>query len=353
MDSAADGVDNRGLPFWIGRTPMATPSANIHAQLLDRRERLAVLVARGDPAPQLEALLRDVDEAVARVTAGTYGVCEACGEAIEPDRLQADPLLRLCLDHLTPTEARALEQDLFLAAKVQQKLLPPSPMVALGWEIAYRYEPLGAVSGDYCDVVRPESLDADLLLLLGDISGKGVAASMLMAHLHASMRTLVGFDLSLLQLIERANRLFCDSTMASHYATLVCARLGVTGTVEICNAGHCPPLLLRDGAVSPIEATGVPIGLFCVRDYAVEMLTLAAGDTLVLYTDGVTEALNEADQPYGEEQLVRLARGLAGEQPDAIVRACVADVARFRGNARRLDDVTVVAVRRTGQAKPF
>ena len=332
---------------------MNPPSGTIRAQLLDRREQLAALVAQGHGGPKLEALLQDVDQAVARVTNGTYGICEACGEAIEPDRLQADPLLRLCLDHLTPAEARALEQDLILAAKVQQKLLPPSPMVALGWEIAYSYEPLGAVSGDYCDVVKPEGVDAGLLLLLGDISGKGVAASMLMAHLHASMRTLVGFDLSLTQLIERANRLFCDSTVASQYATLVGVRLGAAGTVEICNAGHCPPLVLQDHGVRSVPATGVPIGLFCVKDYAVETLTLEAGDTLVFYTDGVTEALNVADQEYGEDRLVRLARGMAHEPPHAIVRACVADVAAFRGGVRRLDDVTVVAVRRTGQARPF
>jgi phosphoserine phosphatase RsbU/P len=332
---------------------MAAPSMDVHAQLLDRREQLAALVDRGHGGEKLEALLRDVDLAVARVRNGTYGICEECGEAIEPDRLRADPLLRLCLDHLTPTEVRALEQDLILAAKVQQKLLPPSPMVALGWEIAYSYEPLGAVSGDYCDVVRPEGLGAGLLLLLGDISGKGVAASMLMAHLHASMRTLVGFDLSLAQLVERANRLFCDSTMANHYATLVGIRLGAAGTVEICNAGHCPPLVVRDSGVTRIPATGVPIGLFCVKDYAVETLTLEAGDTLVLYTDGVTDTLNEADQQYGEERLVGLAGGKAGEPPHAIVRAAVADVAAFRGHARRLDDVTVMAVRRTGQARPF
>jgi sigma-B regulation protein RsbU (phosphoserine phosphatase) len=329
---------------------MNTSSATVHAQLLDRREQLVALVRQGRGGPNLEALLRDVDQAVARVTSGTYGICEACGEAIEPDRLKVDPLLRFCLDHLTPTEARALEQDLTLAARVQQQLLPPASMAALGWEIAYVYEPLGTVSGDYCDVVRPEGLDAGLLLLLGDISGKGVAASMLMAHLHASMRTLVGFNLSLVQLIERANSLFCASTIAGHYATLVGVRLGPAGTVEICNAGHCPPLVLRDRGATPIPATGVPIGLFCAKDYAVETLTLEAGDTLVLYTDGVTEALDHADEEYGEERLVRLARGAAGESPEAIVRALVADVAAFRGGARRLDDVTAMAVRRTGKA---
>jgi sigma-B regulation protein RsbU (phosphoserine phosphatase) len=326
---------------------MDTPSATARAQLLDRRERLAALVDRGQATPRLEALLRDVDQAVEKISAGTYGLCEACHEPIEPDRLEADPLMRLCLDHLTPTEARALERDLELAARVQRTLLPPSSLVAQGWEIAYHYEPLGAVSGDYCDVVRPDRPDAGLLLLLGDISGKGVAASMLMAHLHASMRTLVGFDLSLSQLVERANRLFCDSTMASHYATLVVARLAATGSVEICNAGHNPPLLLRAGEASPVEATGVPIGLFCVKDYAVEVTRLDPGDTLVIYTDGVTDTRDDNDDEYGEARLVSLVRRLADESPQTIVRGCAADLVAFRGRARRLDDATLMVVRRT------
>jgi sigma-B regulation protein RsbU (phosphoserine phosphatase) len=332
---------------------MTASFATIRAQLLDRRERLAALIDQGRGASQLEALLRDVDQAVAKIGAGTYGLCEACHEPIEADRLEADPLLRLCLDHLTPTEARALERDLALASRVQRTLLPPSPLVAQGWEIAYHYEPVGAVSGDYCDVVRPEGPGTEPLLLVGDISGKGVAASMLMAHLHASMRTLVGFDLPITQLIERANRLFCDSTMASHYATLVCARLGATGTVEICNAGHCPPLLLHGGGISPIEATSVPIGLFCVKDYPVEVVTLAPGDALVIYTDGITDTLDDADREYGEARLVDLVRGLAGQSPQAIANACAADTAAFRGRARRFDDATVMVARRTGQARPM
>jgi sigma-B regulation protein RsbU (phosphoserine phosphatase) len=330
---------------------MATPSATVRAQLLDRRDRLAALMSEGHRAPQLEALLRDVDEAVERITAGTYGLCETCHDAIEPDRLEADPLTRYCLDHLTPAEARALERDLALAARVQRTLLPPSPLVAGGWEIAYHYEPLGAVSGDYCDVVRPVGTEAGLLLMLGDISGKGVAASMLMAHLHASMRTLVGFDLPVTQLIERANRIFCESTMAGQYATLVCARLGPEGVVEICNAGHNPPMLLRAGRIVPVQATGVPIGLFCVKDYGVECATLEPGDTIVVYTDGVTEARSDADDEYGEERLVRLLKGLVNASPDVIAKTCAADVAAFRGSAPRLDDVTVMAATRSARVQ--
>jgi phosphoserine phosphatase RsbU/P len=329
---------------------MATPASDVQEQLLLRRNRLEGVMRHGGAGLQLEGLLRDVDDALDRLSHGIYGICETCGDPIEPDRLEADPLVRFCLDHLTVTEARALEQDLDLAGRVQQQLLPPSPMVDLGWELAYQYRPLGAVSGDYCDAIRAADSGEGLVVMLGDISGKGVAASMLMAHLHASLRTLLGFSLPLSQLIQRANRVFCESTMANHYATLVAVRFSPTGTLELCNAGHCPPLHVSGGVAAPIEATGVPVGLFCVKDYGVKTLSMAPGDVLVLYTDGVTEARNPADDEYGEDRLKELVRGVAHESPQAIVDACVADVAAFRGAARRTDDITVMAIRRgTGQ----
>jgi phosphoserine phosphatase RsbU/P len=326
---------------------MATPATDVQAELLLRRGRLETVVRRGHAGPQIETLLHEVDSALERLSNGTYGICETCGDPIEPDRLDADPLVRFCLDHLTPTEARALEQDLDLAGRVQQTLLPPSPMVDLGWELAYQYQPLGPVSGDYCDAFRAPGPEEGLLVLLGDISGKGVAASMLMAHLHASLRTLTGFGLPLPQVVHRANRVFCESTMANHYATLVAARFSPAGTVETCNAGHCPPLLVRGGDVTEVEANGIPIGLFCVRDYSVRTLSLEPGDALVLYTDGVTEARNESDEEYGDERLARLVAGLAGETAQVIVNTCVADVAAFRGAARRNDDLTMMVVRRS------
>ncbi len=328
---------------------MATPATEVQAQLLLRRDRLEDVMRRGGDGVQLEGLLREVDRALERVSNGTYGICETCGDPIESDRLVADPLVRFCIDHLTATEARALEQDLDLAGRVQQTLLPPSLMVDCGWELAYQYQPLGLVSGDYCDAVRAADSGEGLVVMLGDISGKGVAASMLMAHLHASLRTLLGFGLPLPQLIQRANRVFCESTMANHYATLVAARFSDTGTVEICNAGHCPPLHVGGGQVAAIEATGVPVGLFCVKDYGVRTFTMAPGDVLVLYTDGVTEARNLADEEYGKDRLEQLVRRAAREDPQVIVDACVADVAAFRKAARRTDDITVMAIRRNGR----
>jgi sigma-B regulation protein RsbU (phosphoserine phosphatase) len=324
---------------------MATPFSDVHAQLLLRRDRLENVVRQGGAGLQLDGLLREVDQALERVANGSYGRCETCGDAIEADRLEADPLVRFCLDHLTPVEARALEQDLDLAGRVQRTLLPPSLLVDHGWELAYQYQPFGPVSGDYCDALHAPDSEG-LIVLLGDISGKGVAASMLMAHLHASMRTLMGFGLPLHQLIQRANRVFCESTMSNHYATLVAARFTPSGALEVCNAGHCPPLHVRDGRAEAIPATGVPVGLFCVRDYGVRTLSMEPGDVLVLYTDGVTEARNASGEEYGEARLERLVARVSCETPQAIVDACAADVAAFRGAAPRTDDVTVMAIRR-------
>lgn len=325
---------------------MATPAPDMRAQLVERRDRLSNVLQRSGPEVHLESLLHDVDEALGRLDTGTYGLCQTCGDPIEADRLEADPLVRFCIDHLSPTETRALEQDLDLAGRVQQTLLPPALLVDRGWEIAYRYRPLGAVSGDYCDAVRAPDPAGGLVVLLGDISGKGVAASMLMAHLHASMRTLVEFGLPLPQLVARANRVFCDSTMANHYATLVSARFAPSGEVEICNAGHCPPLLVRGANVEPIEATGVPVGLFCVSNFASRSCALDPGDMMVLYTDGITEARNPADEEYGEQRLMTLVRSMASAAPQVIVDTCIAALDTFRAGARRTDDSTVMVIKR-------
>lgn len=325
---------------------MDTTPGDVRAQLLDRRQRVEAVIA-ANPAPQFQDLLNEIDLALGRLAAGTYGLCDACGDPIEPAGLMRNPLARLCIDHLTPSQARELEQDLDLAADVQFQLLPPRHLVDHGWEIAYQYEPRGAVSGDYCDVVRPSGDTGDLVFLLGDISGKGVAASMLMAHLHASIRALVGLGLPLHQVVERANRIFCDSTMANHYATLVCGRLSQSGDGEICNAGHCAPLLVRAGQVTRLESTGVPIGIFCVNEYPVGRFRLAPGDSLVLYTDGVTEARNADDEEYGDDRLAALVGARAGDPPETLVRACLRDLAAFRGRTPRADDITVMVIRRT------
>jgi sigma-B regulation protein RsbU (phosphoserine phosphatase) len=289
-------------------------------------------------------LLDEVDAALGRIAAGTYGLCETCVDPIESERLIADPLTRFCLDHLSAREQRALEQDLELAARIQRGLLPDLSARLDGWELAYHYQPAGPVSGDYCDVIRGE--DGDVYFLVGDVAGKGVAAAMLMSHLSALLRTLVSVGLPLDQLMERASRVFCESTLPTHYATLVCARARPSGAIELGNAGHPPPLVIRaGGAVEPLDATGLPIGLFCSEQFSSHALQLAPGDALLFYTDGCIEAQDAGGDEYGLERLVALARSAARAPAAEIVAGCARDVAAFRGARSAADDLTIMAVR--------
>jgi phosphoserine phosphatase RsbU/P len=311
-------------------------------QLLNRRRRLESAAA-SPAAGDVPRLLEEVDEALRRIDVGMFGLCETCREPVEADRLLADPLTRFCLDHLTPVEQRALEQDLALASRIQRGLLPKSETRYDGWDVAYHYEPAGPVSGDYCDLIYGN--DGALYFALGDVAGKGVAAAMLMSHLSALLRTLISVGMPLEALMERASRVFCESTLPTHYATLVCGRASASGEVEICNAGHPPPLVLREQGITAIDATGLPIGMFSSERFSSRAVHLAPGESLLLYSDGLLEAESPGGAEYGLERLSALAASGVRLAPSAVVDACVRDVIAFRG-AKASDDLTLMAVRK-------
>jgi sigma-B regulation protein RsbU (phosphoserine phosphatase) len=313
--------------------------------LLDRRQKLDVAAAAPGAAPNLDRLIAEVDAALARLESGSYGLCETCHDPIETDRLLADPLVRFCLDHLTPREQRALEQDLELAARIQRELLPQLPFRVDRWEAAYKYEPAGPVSGDYCDLIS--SANGDVHFIVGDVSGKGVAAAMLMAHLHAMFRTLISLELSLADIMERASRLFCESTLPTHYATLVCGRARASGEVEVCNAGHVPPVVVKDGDVQIIAAGGLPLGMFYEERFSTSQLRLSSDDVIVLCSDGVTETENPAGADYGHQRVIEQVRGARDPRPDALLGRCLDDLYGFRAGASQRDDVTLMLVRRS------
>ena len=319
--------------------------ANLRAQLIDRRERLSTAVDHFADTKHLVDLLRQVDSALERMDGGVYGLCDGCQEPIEADRLLADPLLCYCLDHLNAHQRTALQQDLDLAARIQSGLLPQREFHSRHWEACYHYEPAGAVSGDYCELLNPADGDGRLFFSVGDVSGKSVAASLLMAHLHAMLRSLLSAELSLREIVERANRIFCTSAIPSKFATLVCGRAADSGEVEICNAGHCPPVVFPDGGPG-IEATGLPLGLFAGAEYSVRKLTLAPNQGLLLYTDGLTEARNPLDEEFGVERLSTFLRHQSHLPGPELIRSCRQQLSEFVGSAPRTDDITIMLLRR-------
>ena len=317
----------------------------LQSKLEDRRKRLQAAMATPAANTSIEALLTEVDAALERMRDGTFGICEQCHDTVEAERLIADPLVRMCLDHLDEQQRRALEQDLELASGVQRALLPPHDINAGGWKLHYCYEPAGIVSGDYCDVI-PDGASGDVFFALGDVSGKGVAASLLMTQLHGIFRSLVNSNLPLDQLVARVSRLFCESTTAGQYATLVCGRASVSGAVELCNAGHLPVFLLREGEVRSLEAKGMPLGMFGAGTYPSEKVQLKRGESLVSYTDGLTESLDGASNEYGLRRLAQFLNGRDALEPEALTGACLAEVKSFSRGVRQHDDRTILVLRR-------
>jgi sigma-B regulation protein RsbU (phosphoserine phosphatase) len=317
----------------------------VRGDLLSRRERLQDVMEHNH-SEQLHQLLGQVDQALARIQDGTFGVCEVCHDTVEEDRLLHDPLTSVCLGCLTPNQQRALEYDLELAARIQNGLLPASDIAIAGWEVAYHYRPAGVVGGDYCDVI-PDN-HGGLFFIIADVAGKGVAAAMLTANLRAVMRALVPLNLPLQQMLAQANRLFCESKLPMQYATVVVGHSSATGSVELVNAGHLPALLLHGSDVQCFDSNDLPLGMFCDQEFTPVRLQLRPQDTVVLFTDGLSEAENPAGEEYGTQTLRLLLQEMALCCPERVVDACRKHVEQFRAGGTRADDETLLAIQFVG-----
>ena len=289
-------------------------------------------------------LLHEVDAALDRMAAGRYGVCELCHDTVEDERLIADPLVRFCLCELSKKQQDALERDLELAAQIQTRMLPKRDFRCDGWHVAYHYKPVGVVSGDYCDlIVGPGE---QLYFMVGDVSGKGVAASMLMSNLSAIFRALIPLGLPLAELMERANRIFTGSTLPNQFATLICGRAQANGALELCSAGHVPALIVAGDEVHEVESQGLPIGLFAEQKFTSTMCAFAPESSLVLFSDGVSEA-RVADEDYGYARIAAAVMKSAGLAPGEVVANCVRDLDTFVGSELVFDDQTLMVVQKS------
>ena len=235
------------------------------------------------------------------------------------------------------------ERELAAAAHVQRALLPPSTLRWHRWTAAHRYEPLEPVGGDLIDLVPH---DDRLYFVLADVSGKGMAASMLTTYIHAVLRTLIPFGLAVEEIVRRLSALLCASTLSAQYATLVFGYAEPDGQIVMANAGHPPPFVGAPGGEIGLVPTGAAAGMFCDSEYHTTRIQLSPGDTLVLYTDGLTETFGPGGCEYGVERAIRLANESVHASPEELVRKLVEDRDRFaEPTAHRTDDVAVLAIR--------
>ena len=324
-----------------------TKLPDLRSELIDWRERLEATARDSADRVEWNNLLREVAAAIDRLgQKDSYGVCQVCHDEIGAATMRADPLARTCLSCLTPAQLSELEDDLDRAWLIQGELLPKQDLKFNGWGVSYHYEPAGRVSGDYCDLVSTDT--GDLYFLVGDVSGKGVAASLLMTRLHAIFRSLIEVGLSVTDLVQRANHLFADKTMSPYYATLVCGKAAPSGEVEVCNAGHPAPLLVHGDGVTAIPATGLPVGMFCQENYSSTRVTVSKGDRLLLYTDGLSEARNSQDVEYGEGRLLALLGESRELAANVLINRVLDSVREFSSGRPVSDDLTLMAIEMVG-----
>ena len=247
-------------------------------------------------------------------------------------------------------EVQAMEKELQVAKEIQAALLPKALPNIQGVELAAQNIPTKQVGGDYYDVMMLD--EQHLFLGIADVTGKGTPAALLMANLQASIKAYMTafnpetFDLS--KVVGKINNLIYENTPADKFITFFCGILNLqTRTLLSVNAGHNPPLLLKkSGEVRTLTKGGVILGVISTLvPYEVESTSLDSGDTLLLFTDGVTEAMNTAREEFGEERLISLLKSYADKSASTIINTIVEETTRFQPAGEQHDDITLVCLK--------
>jgi len=242
---------------------------------------------------------------------------------------------------------RRLDQEFAIATQVQSRLFPQSLPQLKSLEYAGACIPARAVGGDYYDFL---SLSPDRLgFVIADVAGKGIAAALLMANLQANLRSQFALALEQPQrLLQKVNRLFCDNTPDGAFATLFFADYDdSSGFLRYINCGHlCALLLRRDNSIDRLESTSTVLGLFKTWECAIGESRLHPGDLLALYTDGVTESTDHAEEEFGEARLIDSLRRHRHHPPQSLLTSVVADVRAFTPHEQH-DDITLIIAKRS------
>jgi sigma-B regulation protein RsbU (phosphoserine phosphatase) len=240
----------------------------------------------------------------------------------------------------------AMKRDLEIAREIQSWLMPSEAPHVPGVDIAFASRPANTVAGDYYDAFfRP---NGHLLIVVADVAGKSIPAALLTATLQASLRTLAALPGTLPELVDRVNGYACEQSLQGRRFTT--AFLGelepATGALTYVNAGHNWPVLQHaTGSVERLEAGGLPLGINSSRPYESGSATLAAGDLLLIFTDGLVEAEDDHAHEFGEERMLPVVRALQGVTAAEGIKRIMSSVDAFVGLTRQHDDITCLLLR--------
>jgi sigma-B regulation protein RsbU (phosphoserine phosphatase) len=328
----------------------------IRKSLTETRENLAHWVETTPPEKRevqcaddeacIEERLEVIDSSLQQIEEGTFGVCEICHEGVDDALLQMDYTSTVCLGHFSEDELRQLETELELSQVVQRGLLPQQAPNIPGMSIAAFSRPAQIVGGDYFDFVKFK--DGAHGLVMADVSGHGVSAGMLMSSLQMAFHTLVPAADSPLDVLERINHLYAHNINVTTFVTVFFGKFDpASRTFAYGSAGHNSGYLYRlaDKKEELLHPTGPAIGLMEGFGVHLEQVQLSPGDTLVLYTDGLTEAMNAQNEQFGLDRLSDVVRENHDRSPEQIIQRVLETLTGFTGGAPLIDDATMVVSR--------
>jgi sigma-B regulation protein RsbU (phosphoserine phosphatase) len=327
----------------------------IREGLLEKQESLEQWkVATPEPLKELElgdsdesavdAQLQVIETSLDMMEEGVYGICEVCHESVDDELLQMDFTATVCLGHYTEAELRQLESELELSQIIQRAMLPQQVPSIPRYDIAAFSRPAQIVTGDYFDFLHFD--DGSHGFVVADVSGHGVSAGMLMSSLQTVFHTLTPETDSPVDVLKRINKLYIHNINFSTFVTIFFARLDPTsGMLSYASAGHNPPLLHRRATeeTSWLKPTGAAIGL--VDDYQsrLESVELGEGDTLVLYTDGIIEALNhQGTEQFGYDRLLEVVHQNEALPANELTQKIRQALTAFTQGKVLEDDVTII-----------
>jgi len=261
-------------------------------------------------------------------------VAAQAAAAIENARLLAESI-----------ENAEMEKQLKLAADVQQRMVPQRPPKVPGLDLASVYVPAFTLGGDFFDFIPLP--DNNVGLVVADVSGKGVPASLIMASVRAALRSEVNNVYYLYEVMRRLNVMLCRDTKDSEFVTLFYGVYNAaTRRLTYCSAGHPPAMLLRDGAVSELRSDNMVLGLDPSEQFVQSVLDLKKDDAFLIYTDGLTDGMNFANQSFGRQRIAD-AFEKGGATSEIMAQNLLWELRKFVGIAKRTDDVTMIVGRVT------
>ncbi len=245
-------------------------------------------------------------------------------------------------------EKRRMEEELKVASEIQMRLQPFSPPKLDGWDMTGVSFPCREIGGDYYDFIHRKR-DSHLIVAVGDVSGKGTGAALLMSSLHAAVRAQSQTRASISEVMAEINEYIFENSPSNKFLTLFYGGLDPnTGTLTYSNGGHNAPIFVRrSGEIERLDKGGLPIGMMQSVVYQEASVAFEPGDVLVIYSDGITESINEREEEFDEERLIEVVKNNLGRSASGIRDRIDEALSRFVGTTAPVDDMTLMIIKRT------